>query len=237
MTDLVMRTFRAKPGAQAAVNHCLGRLASATIRQVAGTTVLIFRVENDPQQLVWLGDRGEERDFARLAPLSGAITEWLRSNLAVGAIGRRLRLIDEYHRRLPTPYQVWSVETRASEERGFDPRVDLRAARGDARLIGSALYRSVDDPTVLVLFLGLAWGVTPSGMGFSAARLGRASVSGTLSLILDMRRLACEASCAPFPEWIRHGVLRRAVAASVPSLLPEGDDFSEGRCPRESRRA
>ncbi len=51
-TDLVIRTFRAKPGAEAAVTHCLRSLASATVSQVAGTNVSIPRCSlgGDPER-------------------------------------------------------------------------------------------------------------------------------------------------------------------------------------------
>jgi len=81
---------------------------------------------------------------------------------------------------------------------------------------GGALYRSTEAPTVAVLFLGLACGVTPSTLGFSAARLGRARIAGTLSLLLVLRRLVCDvpASERPVhvPEFLRHGATNGALS-------------------------
>jgi hypothetical protein len=96
------------------VAHCLVCLASARIRQIAGTTVSIFYVGNDPQEFVWLGDCGEERDFAHLAPTSGAIIEWLRPSLAASPMTQTLRLVEDYHRPPLVPYQLWIVETPAA---------------------------------------------------------------------------------------------------------------------------
>jgi hypothetical protein len=208
-----MRTFRAKAQARATVSHCLSSLASATIRGMAATTVSIFRVENDPQQFVWLGDGGVDHDFARLAPRS--IVEWLRPNLAAPTTERRLCLVEECHRGLPASYQIWSVEIDAADDRGVDTVDDVRAARVDTRLIGISLYQTIDDPRVFVLFLGLARGVTPSGVGFSAARLGRASVAGTLSPVIDLCPLTRGAARAPFPAWIREGVARTGKVARI----------------------
>ena len=238
-----MRTFQAKRGSQVALGQCLSRLASETIRQTAGTTVSVFRVENDPQRFVWLGDCGEERELTRLPPLSAAlIDEWLRSTLAAPATGRTLRLIEEYHRRPPGPYHIWSVEIQTPAEHDFDPVAELRAVRGDTRLVGDALYRALDDPTIVVFLLGLAWGVTPSAV-LNAARPGRARILGTLGLVLDLFRLTWERPCeapsaprAPFPEWIRDGVASRA-AVSVRSPLSHAGAFAEDRCRHEFRRS
>jgi hypothetical protein len=244
VTDLVMRTFQAKRGSQAALGQCLSRLASETIRQTAGTTVSVFRVENDPQRFVWLGDCGDERELTRLPPLSAAlIDEWLRSTLAAPATGRTLRLIEEYHRRPLGPYHIWSVEIQTPAEHDSDPAAELRAARGDTRLVGDALYRALDDPTVVVFLLGLAWGVTPSAVGLNAARPGRSSILGTLGLVLDLFRLTWEGPCegpgvprAPFPEWIRDGVASRAAVSVRAPLSPDGG-LAEDRRGHEFRRS
>jgi hypothetical protein len=210
MTGLVMRTLRARPGSVAAVTHCLNTLASATIRRGGAVSVSIFRAGNDPQQLVWLGEGDEERDFASLT-LSTVMADWCQDNLTAPPAARSLRLVEEHHRPLRSPGHVWSVEIQTPAERGLGPEHDLRAASADIRLLGGALYRSIDDPETVVLFLALARGVTPSTVGFSAARLGNASICGPLSPISDLRRLDVPkaepgARRAPFPEWIRSHV-------------------------------
>lgn len=207
--ELLLRTFRAKLGRQGDVAHSLVALASAVIRHVAGTTVLILRVENDPTKFVWLGDRGSESDFARLMPLSTAV-EWLRCGLAVSTDACTLRLIDEHHCPLPPPYQLWNLQLEGPELRDGDVLHQLREAPEDPRVIGTAVYRSVEEPRVVTAFLGLAWGVTPSGIGLSVARFARATVSGALTVVVDGRRLASETPpaeecpCEGVPEWIRH---------------------------------
>src|SRR5262249_11783399 len=136
-----------------------------------------------------------------------AVLESLRSHLAAPATELTLRKVDEYGWGLTTPYRGWTVEVSPTDTGHVDLLRELHASRVDRRLIGSVLYRSTEAPTITVLFLGLACGVTPSTMGFSAARLGSARIAGTLALLLELRRLTCGVPerNAPIPEFLRHG--------------------------------
>ena len=87
-----------------------------------------------------------------------------------------------------------------------------------------------------MLFLGLAWAATPSGIGLSAARFDRARVSGTLSLMCDLSRLEGDVPApvagvraAPLPEWLRLAVAGNSTHLRASSPLPTGALSAEGR--------
>ncbi len=53
---------------------------------LGATLVMIFRQVNDPQLLVWLGDRGEEGDLVRLA-LPPGLADSLKQGIAESSPG------------------------------------------------------------------------------------------------------------------------------------------------------
>ncbi len=84
---LVVRTFRSHPRWQAVVGQGLSSVASATIRHLGATLIMVFRQVNDPLVLIWLGDRGEEGDLVRLV-LPPGLADSLKQGIAESSPGR-----------------------------------------------------------------------------------------------------------------------------------------------------
>jgi hypothetical protein len=184
---LIMRTFRSRPQQQAVVLGCLSFVASALIRYLGATSIIIFRDERDPRQFLWVGDRGTEADFAGLSP-PPTLMDALEDSPVGASPGCVLALVDEYCR-FPRPgYQLWSVEACAPKKQPSPSRADLLLSSTNPRLVAAALYRAISEPGGIVTFLGLAWGVTPSGLGLPKLGAAPLIVRGPLVVACDASR-------------------------------------------------
>lgn len=221
---LIIRTFRSRQGRDAEVVEGLRSLASGMVRHVQAGSVVICRQTNDPEQLLWIGDRGNELDF-RALPLWKKLIESLEDSVVASSPPLSLVFLDEFYRFPPPPYQVWSLEVRASQDEQIGIMTDLfdlsRLARRDRHVVGMSLYRAVGEPGTFIGFLGVAWGFTPhrlvrNGEGGSrmTERIERALVWRPLSVVYQVGRLpgdritggdAAPSHASVIPFWVRSG--------------------------------
>lgn len=224
---LIIRTFRSRQGRDAEVIDGLRSMASGMVQYVQARSVVICRQTNDPEQLLWIGDRGDEADFRSL-PLWRKLIESFESTLAASSPPLSLGFLDEFYRFPPPPYQVWSLEVRAPLEEQTGTMTDLfalsRVARRDRHVVGMSLYRAVEEPATFIGFLGLTCGFTPRGLvrngeksSREAEQMERALLWRPLSVAYEVGRLVAgdratgageSASRAPVaPFWVRAGVV------------------------------
>src|SRR5713226_334381 len=165
---LIARKFRSQPQWNAVVGQCLSSIASATVRHLGATLVMVFGQVTDPQQFLWLGDRGDEDELARLA-----LPPSLGDSLAQGLVGSSpsqrftlLRASVDYPRQ---PFQVWSLEVHAPVSVQAGVLSALFAGSSmiprDRRILALSLYRAAEPSEMVVGFFGLAWGATPNRIG------------------------------------------------------------------------
>src|SRR5260370_33421924 len=118
---LIARKFHSQPQWNAVVGQCLSSIASATVRHLGATLVMVFGQVTDPQQFLWLGDRGDEDELARLA-----LPPSLGDSLAQGLVGSTLHVASRVSR-LP------STAVPGLESRG--PFACERPGRGSGCLV------------------------------------------------------------------------------------------------------
>lgn len=184
--------------------------------------MLICRQTNDPAQALWIGDRGSEADFERLASLIRRdVGESLAHSLLETSPSLSLRFLDEFYHFPPRPYQVWSLEVHVPPERQLQALKDLfelaRVVRRDPRVAGISLYQALEAPGLFVGFLGLGWGSTPTSLARNGSthlttleRIERDVLWRPLSLVCEFKRLrtvkslASEGDATPqLPFWAR----------------------------------
>jgi hypothetical protein len=217
---LIVRTFRSHPGWQAVIGQCLSRLASGTIRHLGATLVMVFRQANDPQRLLWLGDRGEEGDVMRLA-LPPVLAESLDEGLAESSPGQRFTMVYASVKAPRAPYQIWSLEVHAPASAQGDV---LGAVLGDSSAISRdrwipamSFYRAIEPPDALVGFLGLTWGATPSGIGLCLPQVDAPVVWRPLALVYAAERMSGGIEASSLPFWMGNG----GAAADRPRSSPD----------------
>jgi hypothetical protein len=202
------------------VFECLRGAAAAVVRSLQAGTVVICAQTNDPQQFLWIGDRGTESDFKRL-PLPRRLVESFEQSIAGSSAPVSLAFLDEFYYFPLSPYWVWGLEVRPPEGEELCVLTDLfelaRVARQDRRVAGMSLYRGVEDPGVFVAFLGLAAGFTPgrllregSGRPGMVERLERSGEWRPLSVAFEVKRLLTgeqvtrgTGAISPAPFWVR----------------------------------
>ncbi len=201
---LIVRTFRSHPGWPAVIGQCLSRLASGTIRHLGGTLVMVFRQANDPQRLIWLGDRGEESDLMRLA-----LPPVFAEGLAESSPGQRFMMVHAPVKAPRAPYQIWSLEVHAPAS--VQVHV-LSAVLGDSSAIprdrwipAMSFYRATEPPDALVGFLGLTWGATPNGLGLCLPQVDAPVVWRPLALVYAAERMSGGNEASSLPFWMGNG--------------------------------
>lgn len=222
---LIVRTFRSHPRWQAVVGQGLSSLASATIRHLGATLVMIFRQVNDPHLLIWLGDRGEEGDLVRLA-LPPGLADSLKQGIAESSPGQRFTMVHAPVKVPQPPYQIWSLEVHAPASVQVEVLSavlgDSSATPRDRRILALSFYRATEPSETLVGFLGLAWGATPSGIGLCLPRVEAPVVWRPLSLVCAAERMSRRREASSLPFWMRNGATGRPPSSSDPgaSRLP-----------------
>jgi hypothetical protein len=221
---IIIRKFRSRRGREVELVECLRSVASSVVRSLLGKSVLICRQTDDPEQILWIGDRAGESDFRRLL-LQKDMAESFENSLADSSPPLALGFLDEFYRFPPAPYQVWSLEAHAPREEPAHTLNRLfevsRVARKDPHVFGMSLYRAVEDPGVFIGFLGLTCGVTPRGLVRNSGgrltpteRVESALVWRPLAVVYDVGRFpggervadgGNSTSRAPF--WMRSGMV------------------------------
>ncbi|MFQ5828947.1 MAG: hypothetical protein ACE5JD_07310 [Candidatus Methylomirabilia bacterium] len=211
--------------------------------------VVICRQDDEPEWILWIGDRGCESDF-RCLPLPEDLLESFEQSLAECSPPLALGLLDEFYHFPPRPYQVWSLEVRVEPEGEFDALKKLfdfsRLARRDRHVAGMSVYRGDAHPGVFMGFLGLTPGLTPTKLvpsgvaGFSVTEQREGSVVWRpLTVAYQVGRLGTgesvtggsdEASSAPF--WARSGVFPTRSWASAQSESAQREESA----PKEGDR-
>lgn len=130
----------------------LRRVAVERLRFGTGSAV-VCRTQ-DPQEMVWVGTQ----DAGPGIPDGG-----LDDALAAAAPAFSLRFLDGWYRLPAPPYQIWNLEVHAAGDDALETLKGLfelsRWERGRSHVVGRWIYRAIEDPSVLIGFVGLtrAW--------------------------------------------------------------------------------
>ncbi len=250
---VIVRTFRSRSGRQVELTEGLRTLAAATIRYGRGASVVICRQINDPDQFIWIGDRGGPLDFRRVG-LRDDLMKAFEESLAECSPPLSLGFLDEFYHFPPPPCQLWSFDAHAPADDVVGVLSALfalsRLARRERRVVGMSLYRAVEDAGTFVGFLALTGGFTPnllvragSGQPRMTERIERAAVWRPLSVVCEARRFPArepvagsrrEISSAPF--WVRSGVVRSVSTTPLEYKGPPVDAATDGAEPTVTSR-
>ena len=156
---LIFRTFRARPGRHADLVDALRGAALEMLESQPGS-VAVCRTA-DPQELVWIGERGAEGDFGRW-------WESLKGTVADSSPAWSLRFLDAWYRFPAPPCQVWSFEVQAPRDGQLGVLKDLLGVlrweqRDPQHVVGRSIYRAAEDPGVFIGFVGLTRGWLTEG--------------------------------------------------------------------------
>lgn len=155
---LIVRTFGPKPGQGPQLIQALQAVATRMIEEHGADAVVLCRQTDASERILWIETRPHDQALPQV-PAS------VRPMLGEMPMLRPLEFLDGFYRSPMPACHVWNVEVRTPAGRPTETlRSLLRLARHafhDRNVAGLSLYRAVDDPTVLALFLGLVPPVTP----------------------------------------------------------------------------
>jgi hypothetical protein len=204
--NLLLRTFRARPGQELDLVEALHRAATQMIQRQMTLSVLTCQRAHDPQHIIWIENRGREaaRRPSALSASAQGLESW-DAFLASASVALPLEFLDGAYRYPLPPCQVWSVELDASAgQRSQAPTllVDLpRRTGADRHVVGFSLYRTLDTSPLMLGFLALTPGSTPDDVLAETAGHARGQepvgVWHPLSVLWTAGRLSFDADAGP----------------------------------------